>query len=436
MENPTPSTDQKWYDEDDSTLKVNLNSKNHLKKLKQTPTESEITVSEYQQRIRAHFKSMYTSSDETNIFKWADPSLTDAPAVQPQGELDKILQSNTLIANASKLLLQSNILAITQLTPVTKHNKQHSSITTTINFHPTKPEIIVTSGLDKKLKVFEYTPQQDESKLLSCVNTIDMPIYSAKFLNNDSNNLIITGRRKHYFTYDIERSCLQRYEGHFATTYNKIASLERCFVGYNNDTFAFTDQTGCIYLYDVSTHKFKYDIKLQTEITNVCFDNNGYYVYCAGNQSDIYIYDIRKYRSCVNKIADYGNICVLAMDISPNGKYLATGSKSGYVNVYETEQLKAATVDEDVEPVKVFENLTTSCDYVRFNKGSNALGMSSKWKKNALRVANVENMKVYSNFPSFKERMKYPTCFDFSCNDKYFTVGNDEGKAFLYKVDF
>ncbi len=47
---------------------------------------------------------------------------------------------------------------------------------------------------------------------------------------------------------------------------------------------------------------------------------------------------------------------------------------------------------------------------------------------------NLNNMNVYSNFPSYTSRIKYPICFDFSMNDKFLCIGNDEGKALLYKL--
>jgi len=47
---------------------------------------------------------------------------------------------------------------------------------------------------------------------------------------------------------------------------------------------------------------------------------------------------------------------------------------------------------------------------------------------------NLNTLNVYSNFPTFTSRIKFPICFDFSANDKYVSVGNDEGKALLYKL--
>ena len=51
-------------------------------------------------------------------------------------------------------------------------------------------------------------------------------------------------------------------------------------------------------------------------------------------------------------------------------------------------------------------------------------------EKNAIRL------KMYSNFPSYKERVKYPFCFDFNNDNTFFSIWNDEGKLFLYKTEF
>ena len=51
------------------------------------------------------------------------------------------------------MLTNSNILKIHQCPQVIKLPRhQHISIMSTINFHPKKNDIILTSGLDKKIK--------------------------------------------------------------------------------------------------------------------------------------------------------------------------------------------------------------------------------------------------------------------------------------------
>ena len=423
----------KWKDEDDENLEINLNSRNKLKKLKKDKTESIIKGNEYQERIREQYNLMHNEK-EKNLFKWAEGIEDDnSNSNNINGELDLILKTNKSIMNDSKILSSSNILKINQLPQITKlPNYKHNSIITSLNFHPYKNNIIVSTGLDKTMKIFQIEKENDnKSTLLKTINTIDMPIFSSNFITNDE--LIITGRRKHYFIYNIQLNKLNRFEGHFATSSNEISSLEKCFVGFNSKTYAFGDSKGNAFIYDINTKRFKYDLKINSSINAICFDEIN--IYLVGDQSEIFIFDIRKYRNCVNKINDNGNIFTNCMDISFDYNFLATGSKNGYVNIYKVDDLKNSSSDE-VEPIKVIDNLTTSCDYVKFNKSSNILGMSSKWKKNAIRLFNLDTMKMYSNFPSFKERIKYPFCIDFNSDNSYFAIGNDEGKVFLYQTEY
>lgn len=106
----------------------------------------------------------------------------------------------------------------------------------------------------------------------------------------------------------------------------------------------------------------------------------------VGNQSEIYIYDIRRYRQCVNKLNDSGNYYTNCMEISRDNMWLSTGSKNGYVNMYSLEEIKNSASDcDEVEPKKVFDNLTTSCSFIQYSSNSVVMGMCSKWKKNAFR---------------------------------------------------
>ena len=420
-------------------LLINLNKTNKLRKLKKEIGESKITSEEYELRIRDHYNNM-NNIKNNDLYKWAedeeneDANTNDISGANQEGDdLENLLRTNKSILNENKILTNSNNLKYQPCPQVTKlPGYQHISIMSTINFHPNKKEILLTSGLDKKLKIFNINYEDNfSSKLVKTINTLDIPIFSVKFISNE--DIIITGRRKHYYLYNIENQHLSRIEGNFALSSNKINSLEKCFVGIDSNIYSFGDNYGNIYLYDISTKRFKYDIKISSSINSICFDDKNY-LYAVGDQSEIYIYDLRQYRNCLKKVNDYGNFYTNCMEISYDYNYIATGGKQGYVNLYSVSDL-IKDLNEDVEPVKIYDNLTTSCDYVRFNKINSMLGMSSKWKKNALRFVNLENKNVFINFPSFREHMKYPFCFDFNCDNSLISIGNDEGKAFLFHIE-
>ncbi len=440
----TKSTDLKKTDNDKNSNKskeeimINLNKRNKLRKLKKEIGESKITNEEYESRIKEHYNNM-TNIKMNDLYKWAededngDGTTNEMEKGNQGNELENLLKTNKSIINENKILTNSNILKIHQCPQVTKlPGYQHISIMSTINFHPKKNNILLTSGLDKKLKIFNINYNDNfSSKIITTINTLDIPIFSVKFISDE--DIIITGRRKHYYIYNLENQNLTRIEGNFALSSNKINSLEKCFVGIDSNVYSFGDNFGNIYLYDLHTKRFKYDIKISSSINSICFDDKNY-LYAVGDQSEIFIYDLRKYRSCLKKVNDYGNFYTNCMEISNDYTFLTTGGKQGYVNLYNVSDL-VNDLNEDIEPIKIYDNLTTSCDFIKFNKINNMLGMSSKWKKNALRFVNLDNKKVFSNFPSFKEHMKYPFCFDFNCDNSLLSIGNDEGKAYLFQIE-
>ncbi len=422
-------------------LVINLNKRNKLRKLKKEVNESKITNEEYESRIREHYNNV-TIIKNNDLYKWAEGEDNEDDTTnenengklnQEGNELENLLKTNKSIINENKVFTNSNILKIHQCPQVTKlPGYQHISIMSTINFHPKKKDILLTSGLDKKLKIFNINiSDKYDSKLISTINTLDIPIFSVHFISDE--DIIITGRRKHYYIYNLEKKILSRIEGNFALSSNKINSLEKCFVGIESNIYSFGDNYGNIYLYDIKTRRFKYDIKISSSINSICFDDKNY-LYAVGDQSEIYIYDLRKYRNCLKKVNDYGNFYTNCMEISNDYLYLSTGGKQGYVNLYNVSDL-INDLNEDVEPTKIYDNLTTSCDFIKFNKTNSMFGISSKWKKNALRFINLENKKVFANFPSFKEHMKYPFCFDFNCDNSLLSIGNDEGKAYLFQIE-
>ena len=65
------------------------------------------------------------------------------------------------------------------------------------------------------------------------------------------------------------------------------------------------------------------------------------------------------------------------------------------------------------------DNLTTACEFMKFNRSSNKLSACSRWKKHSLKV--VRNNFIFFKkflirfFINFKDEFKYNEClFEFS----------------------
>ena len=77
----------------------------------------------------------------------------------------------------------------------------------------------------------------------------------------------------------------------------------------------------------------------------------------------MYVWDMST-RDCVHCFTDEGCLTGTTVAISPNGRYVACGSDSGVVNVYEKEECLRNIAPK---PLRAVMNLTTSVENTCFN---------------------------------------------------------------------
>jgi U3 small nucleolar RNA-associated protein 18 len=316
----TENSTSAWKDEEDEKIQINLNKKNKLKKLKEEGNNI-ISGKDFQNKLREQFEKLNQKSD---IYKWANQNKEENNSNNGNNELDNLLKTNTNFLKSTESI-DSNNLHINQMEDLNK-DFSHKSIISAMEFSPIKEDLVFTAGLDEKLKIFLINESENKSTNLRTINTQDLPISSAKF-TNDGTQILISGKKKHFFVYDLEANKLERCPSLFSNKH--VYSLEKMFVG--QDQFAFGTQEGFILMHDIKNKCFRYDIKINGSVNSICFDKNGVNLYAVGDQSEIYIFDLRKYRTCVNKINDSGNFNTTCMEISRDNNYLATGKRIIYI---------------------------------------------------------------------------------------------------------
>jgi U3 small nucleolar RNA-associated protein 18 len=62
------------------------------------------------------------------------------------------------------------------------------------------------------------------------------------------------------------------------------------------------------------------------------------------------------------------------------------------------------------------------------------LAMSSRMKKDALRLVHLPTGTVFANWPTSRTPLHCVTAMDFSPGGGYFAMGNAKGKALLYRI--
>lgn len=143
------------------------------------------------------------------------------------------------------------------------------------------------------------------------------------------------------------------------------------------------------------------------------------------------MWDVRSTRSCLHRFVDDGCIHGTSIAVSPNNQYLATGSDSGVVNLYERHEVMKRA---NPKPTKIILNLTTTIGQLKFNPTAEVLAMSSELKENAIKMLHVPTRTVFSNFPPLNFNLKRVSCLDFSHHSGFLGVGNKCGAANLFRL--
>ena len=138
------------------------------------------------------------------------------------------------------------------------------------------------------------------------------------------------------------------------------------------------------------------NFKMNSRVEAVSFSTESSKLYSTGTAGQVYVWDVRYSKRCCHKFWDQGCVKGTTLRFSPNGQFLATGSDTGVVNIYKTEDLMKS---ENPKPVKAVMNLVTEVTSLAFSPNSEILAMSSWFKESSVRLLHVSSMSVFSNFP-------------------------------------
>lgn len=198
---------------------------------------------------------------------------------------------------------------------------------------------------------------------------------------------LFTGNRKHYYLYDLHAQKLQKLSGIMGHDDEKNLSNLTCS---DSKYYCISTKHGKMMVLGQDSKKLLFDLKMNGSCTAVAFSKDETKMYSVGDQAEIYQWDLGM-RKCIGKVQDTGAYSTTALALSPTGDMLATGSKMGSVNLFHIDQ--SMTVGE--APFKSLLNLTTAITNLDFNHTGELLTFSSKWQKNALKMAHVPSYTVY-----------------------------------------
>ena len=117
-----------------------------------------------------------------------------------------------------------------------------------------------------------------------------------------------------------------------------------------------------------------------------------------------------------------------------NDRWVAIGSSSGIVNIYDRRKWSAKNVHARPNPVKMFDHLTTPTSNLVFSPDGQLLCMASRWKRDALRLIHLPSCTVYRNWPTNSTPLGRITAVAWSPSSDMLAVSNEQGKIRLWEI--
>ncbi|KAG2492616.1 hypothetical protein HYH03_009032 [Edaphochlamys debaryana] len=435
-----------WSDPDDVTVAVAVASRARLRKLRTREGQETMDGTEYEAALRRQHAALNPRTSWASRAAAASRSGPGAAAEEGDEGADALLsRAGGLLAGGAGRRLPAGQLEATRLKDANVHGPSEA-VVRAVRFHP-NGQLLLTAGLDRKLRLFGADGLRNP--LLQALHLDDLPPTDAAFAaaapGGEAGHVVVAGRRPFFHLYDMEAGAVERVQGPAGCG---LKSLERFAVapcgaaagGGSEPLVAFAGDGGLIPLVSLRSRQWVGSLRMSGSVRALAFDPSASELMTTGDDGVVHVWDLRM-RRCRLALLDAGSTGdASALAASADGRWLATGSGSGVVNVYARAEVEAAAARAGgagrvaVEPAKSLMNLTTNADTLVFSPDSQMLAAASRMKRDALRLVHLPSLTVFANWPTSRSPLHYVHSLDFSPHCGLLAIGNAKGRALLYRL--
>lgn len=473
-----------WHDSDDEGVSVSVVTSNRTKKLRSSYEESSVSGKDYIRRLRTQFEKIYPKP------KWvddvSDEDLSDDQDDDEDNEqaingdvsaLSKILESTYQYKDvSSSKLLPPKTLDIVRLKDANASHPSHSAIQS-LSFHPYKP-LLLTGGYDRTLRIYHIDGKSNH--MVTSVHLKGTPVQTCCFYvapsqspekKTEEQRIFSGGRRRYMHSWDLSNALVHSSSQGSVAKIDKISrmyghedtqrSFEKFKLGHyhnfetnqSHGIILLQGNNGWINVLNAVTGVWMTGCKINGVLADFCIDyrpvskNKAQTILIAANTySEIWEFNLNESGSVIRKWKDEGGVGVTKIQVgggtnSDNirtteagnmraNRWLAIGSESGYVNVYDRKKLS-----NNPKPVAALDQLTTTISSLTFSPDGQILCMASRAVKDALRLVHLPTCTVFSNWPTSGTPLGKVTATAFSSHGEMIAVGNEQGKVRLWTLN-
>ncbi|XP_047489760.1 U3 small nucleolar RNA-associated protein 18 homolog [Penaeus chinensis] len=407
-----------WVDEDDDNIRVKDVMAN-MSKMRGKRGAREVSDERYENMLKEKFELAMGSTPE-----WAQLDRKIENDSDDEGDFNR--RTGNYISSEGPSRLPKTVLEYKMLSDLNRATYAEGAIIKGVEFNPVF-QVALVAGFSKtngSATLFQVDGLHNHK--IQNMKFPRFPIKCAKFFKDGRRFVVGSDLYGHFFVYDMEGG------KEIKIPWNKSEDrrcMKKFVISPDGELLLFFGSKSLIHIFDTKTLSHIDTLQASEEVTSATFNSSGTRMYTHGNGGDVLIWDINS-RVCVQKFYDDGCIDGMSIALSPNNQYLACGSSSGIVNIYDTADL---TKDTPL-PVKVLDKLVTSVTSLTFNASSELLAMGSDFKDNAFKLVHFPSMTYFTNFPREGTNLARVQVAQFSPNGGYMAAGNNGGTVRLYRL--
>ncbi|CAG0881831.1 unnamed protein product [Darwinula stevensoni] len=352
---------------------------------------------------------------------WAEMKAKERNSSDSEDEDDVMLRRTGAFVE-QKGQVSSNMLKYSPLMDLNM-GSSNGGIIRACEFHPWA-QVALLASHQGTVSLHEVNGR--DNPLIQAVHFKKYHIRSAHFCRNGEEFIVGSKCPYHFFSYDMKKGKIIKHFLH----QKEQSNSEKFLVSPDGQYIAFLSAYGAIQLVTARTKEWIGMLKGNGDVAGACFSKSGNDLFTFTDSGLVYTWDMRSQR-CRHKFQDYGCLHGRTLSISPYDQYIACGCSSGMVNVYELQDVLQTG---NPKPLKSITNLVTPVSHIKFSPSSDILAIASDEEDNAIRLMNTRLMQVFRNFPQQRRNLKKVTCLDFSPQGGYLAMGNNIGRAQLFRL--
>ncbi|KAL2844328.1 WD40-repeat-containing domain protein [Aspergillus pseudoustus] len=453
-----------WHDSDDERITISLAGNNKLRKLRIAESEGVISGKEYIRRLRRQYLQLHPTPDwanpkankeadqEDDDSDRADEMDTDDEEAHSTQPLAKLLQGldftkiETQGPTGGRPKLRKDVIGIQRLKDI---GKDQPSAVTSLTFHPHYP-LILSSGPASTLFIHHIAPDAPApNPLLTSLHIRRTPITTSAFSSPDGSQIYASGRRRFFHIWDLNTGKVDKINGS-ADRREEQKSMERFKLSPCGRYIGLIGSTkkggGVVNIHNTGTAQWLAQVRVDGRggIADFAWWSNGEGMTVANLNGEISEWDGQLNR-IVARWKDAGGVGTTVLrlggalpqfskqSLGPN-RYLAIGSKSGIVNIYDRSTWTSTSLPRNPEPLRALDQLVTPITQVEISPDAQFLAMASEMKKDALRLVHLPSCTVYRNWPTQSTPLGRVTSVAISPNSEYLAVGNERGRTRFWQI--